>query len=559
MTIESEIGECNGPPEPEDDKEFVIDYDLLYDSVQQYKETQNVPVSLDDVQHPDLVPTLRPYQTEAVKWAINQEHNCSLKGGILADEMGLGKTVEVLALILNNPRPCLPQVEPLEPIVISEEPKLEKQVVPRKKTKGSCIKCAERTIYKSIENVIWRFSPDNEKCVIQGVIDDHCSSIIERKKTSQCSCNEPTVRERLNAHYNNALAQFSGLRGLQGNSSNNLTQAVTTLCICGEPNVKKPVVQCLDCKKYQHTSCVNYDVTNLYRGEYYCPQCWMNKETISSKATLIVTPSSICQQWVEEIQRHVHCQDFKVLVYQGVSSQGYRQPLDLATEYNIIITTYEVLRKELYFAEVKVRSGEKRRRTVTYMAPPSPLLSVEFWRLCLDEAQMVEGSATRAAEMARKFRTVHRWCVTGTPIQKSVFDLYGLFLFLDLEKFEDRRDFVDQLEKPFKNGNMRPLVETLAPIFWRKRKAQVMDQVQIPPQEELVHWLKFSPLEDHFYQQQHQLCKADAMQRFFKFRGNPGAKISSVDRHTINHLLFPLLRLRQVMKRRNWLEFKCSI
>ena len=29
------------------------------------------------------------------------------------------KHVEVLALILNNPRPCLLQVEPLEPIVIA--------------------------------------------------------------------------------------------------------------------------------------------------------------------------------------------------------------------------------------------------------------------------------------------------------------------------------------------------------------------------------------------------------------------------------------------------------
>ena len=35
VTIESEIGECNSPSEPEDEEEFVIDYDLLYDSVQQ--------------------------------------------------------------------------------------------------------------------------------------------------------------------------------------------------------------------------------------------------------------------------------------------------------------------------------------------------------------------------------------------------------------------------------------------------------------------------------------------------------------------------------------------
>lgn len=33
---------------------------------------------------------------------------------------------------------------------------------------------------------------------------------------------------------------------------------------------------------------------------------------------------------------------------------------------------------------------------------------------------MVEGSSTRAAEMAKKFLAVNRWAVTGTPIQKAV-------------------------------------------------------------------------------------------------------------------------------------------
>ena len=33
-------------------------------------------------------------------------------------------------------------------------------------------------------------------------------------------------------------------------------------------------------------------------------------------------------------------------------------------------------------------------------------------------------------QMALKLNTVHRWCVTGTPISRGLEDLYGLFTFL---------------------------------------------------------------------------------------------------------------------------------
>ena len=33
---------------------------------------------------------------------------------------------------------------------------------------------------------------------------------------------------------------------------------------------------------------------------------------------------------------------------------------------------------------------------------------------------MIETPTTRTAEMALKIRAVHRWCVTGTPIQKKL-------------------------------------------------------------------------------------------------------------------------------------------
>lgn len=103
----------------------------------------NVDELESDVQHPYLVPNLRPYQVSAVKWMLYREKNyiteknefhplfapiklesgqtifvnkesgyvtmeypffsTEVRGGILAEEMGLGKTVEFLACILNHP------------------------------------------------------------------------------------------------------------------------------------------------------------------------------------------------------------------------------------------------------------------------------------------------------------------------------------------------------------------------------------------------------------------------------------------------------------------------
>ena len=134
------------------------------------------------------------------------------------------------------------------------------------------------------------------------------------------------------------------------------------------------------------------------------------REKVKSGATLIVSPSSISFQWIEEIQKHVKHKDIKMLFYKGSKEMGYMQPRTLAG-YDIVVTTYETLAAETSYVDLphsNSSEGRRFRNPKRYMAMPSPIVCIEWWRICLDEAQMIESTTTKTAEMAMKLSAVNR-------------------------------------------------------------------------------------------------------------------------------------------------------
>uniref|UniRef100_A0A4W6EYH5 SNF2 histone linker PHD RING helicase n=1 Tax=Lates calcarifer TaxID=8187 RepID=A0A4W6EYH5_LATCA len=319
-------------------------------------------------------------------------------------------------------------------------------------------------------------------------------------------------------------------------------------CICGELGIidYKARVQCMNCQLWQHADCVNYKEESLETTPFYCPHCLVAMKPVSTGATLIISPSSICHQWVEEINRHIRSSSLRVLVYQGVKKHGFIQPHMLA-EQDVVITTYDVLRSELNYVDIphsNSKDGRRFRNQKRYMAVPSPLVAVEWWRICLDEAQMVECPTAKAAEMALRLASVNRWCVSGTPVQRGLEDLYGLVLFLGVDPYWVKHWWDQLLYRPYRRGNTEALYNVIAQLLWRSAKKDVIDQIQIPPQTEEVHWLHFSPVEGHFYHRQHEVCSQDALVKLRKI-SDWSLKLGSLDRRTVNTILCPLLRLRQ--------------
>lgn len=138
-------------------------------------------------------------------------------------------------------------------------------------------------------------------------------------------------------------------------------------------------------------------------------------------ATLVVAPHSILHQWLDEIEKH---SNLKAFYYQGMACEAE----DLS-KYDIVVTSYTVLSAELWYA-IPTLSSRTLRRPPVHKKRQSPLVKYEFWRVIMDEAQMIQSGQTSAAQVAALIPRTLAWVVTGTPISTSCHDLYGLLHFL---------------------------------------------------------------------------------------------------------------------------------
>ncbi len=66
-------------------------------------------------------------------------------------------------------------------------------------------------------------------------------------------------------------------------------------------------------------------------------------------------------------------------------------------------------------------------------ASMSNLHSVCWWRVILDEAHMIKSRSSQTSHAAFALTGIHRWCLSGTPLQNRVGEFYSLIRFLRLD------------------------------------------------------------------------------------------------------------------------------
>ncbi len=245
----------------------------------------------------------------------------------------------------------------------------------------------------------------------------------------------------------------------------------------------------LMCSHRSHDSHQGDDATAIHTDS-------PNQNLKKSRATLIITPPSILEQWKQELEEHSPA--LKVFHYDGLNTtkrrSGDKPVLELA-DNDVVLTTYNVLGREIHFAREK--SDRQLRDRSRYEPPKSPLTQIYWWRVCLDEAQMVESGVSQAAQVARLIPRVNAWAVSGTPLRGGHRDLYGLFLFLRSEPFCHTVAIWDRLLDYY-----RPLFkQVLGRLAIRHSKNLVRDDLRLPPQTRHTITVPFTAIEEQHYNQ----------------------------------------------------------
>ncbi len=124
-----------------------------------------------------------------------------------------------------------------------------------------------------------------------------------------------------------------------------------------------------------------------------------------------------------------------------------------------------------------------------------PLLRSRRWNLLvLDEAQAIKNPQSRRARAACALEARARFCLTGTPIENSLLDLWSEMNFLNPGLLGSRAAFM----RRYRREDAARLRTLLAPLVLRRRKAEVLPQ--LPPLTEMVQYVELSRAERALYE-----------------------------------------------------------
>ena len=214
----------------------------------------------------------------------------------------------------------------------------------------------------------------------------------------------------------------------------------------------------------------------------------------NTPATLIITPRSILQQWENELQ--TVAPGLKVMVYAGIHQ--YRNKItheELMAKFlahDVVLTTYDALSAEIHYA-----SGPSRvlRHEKKYQRKLSPVTQIVWWRVVLDEAQLLENGLNNAAKMAQLIPRQNAWAVSGTPIRKNAKDLLGLLTFLRYQPYYQSPKLWDSLIMHHQDI-FKQIFNTIA---LRQTKEQIKHEIEFPPQRRIVVEIPFTRIEQQHY------------------------------------------------------------
>jgi len=230
----------------------------------------------------------------------------------------------------------------------------------------------------------------------------------------------------------------------------------------------------------------------------------------ADRPSLVIAPTSLMANWRLEARRFAP--DLKVLTLHG----GERKPLfEKIDDHDLVLTTYALLRYD-----------------------KETLLARNYHLVILDEAQNIKNPKATTTQLVHQLKARHRLCLSGTPMENHLGELWSLCHFLNPGLLGDsqtyRRVFRTPIEKHDDVDRSRLLARRVRPFLLRRTKTEV--EQDLPEKTEIVENIELDGNQRDLYESI-RLAMHERVRREIAAKGAARSHIIILD---------ALLKLRQV-------------
>ncbi len=217
---------------------------------------------------------------------------------------------------------------------------------------------------------------------------------------------------------------------------------------------------------------------------------------------LVVGPTSLVGNWARELARFAPA--LRVVVLHGPERRNRWSEVRGA---HVVVTTYPVLvRDEDRFAEQP------------------------FHVVVLDEAQAIKNSRSQARRAVGRLQSNHRICLTGTPVENHLGELWSIFDWLAPGLLGDelsfRRFWRQPIEQRGDAERLAALRELVAPHVIRRLKRDVARE--LPPKTELLVPVELGGQQRELYEAIRVAAHAD-VRKAIRSKGLAASAITILD------------------------------
>jgi hypothetical protein len=190
--------------------------------------------------------------------------------------------------------------------------------------------------------------------------------------------------------------------------------------------------------------------------------------------SLVVAPTSVVPNWAAEARKFTP--SLKILTLHGADRAD---DFDSIPHADIVLTSYALLVRDI------------------------EILRATRWNtLVLDEAQYIKNPKALSSLHACRIKARHRICLSGTPMENHLGELWSLMRFLMPGFLGEEKTFQSTFRKPIEKEHCRhtqyALNRRVAPLVLRRTKDQVA--TDLPEKTILVHGIDLAPKQIDLYE-----------------------------------------------------------